>query len=208
LFGHRLNALRIPGLTVSSAALVAATVDSPSYCGVHAVVVTRGEGAPDGSARVALQLPDIWKQRFFFMGVGGNAGTLRPAVNATDRMQALGKGYATAITDTGHVGNGTDAGWVRTPDGKRDEAKIADFFYRAAHTATVTGKALAKAYYAEPVQHAYFDGCSTGGRMAMMEAERYPTDFDGIISGDPNMDYHATLQRFAVQKAAFASPAA
>lgn len=203
-----LNALRIPGLTVASADPVATTVDAPSYCGVQATVVTRGEGAPDGSARVALQLPDVWKQRFFFMGVGGNAGTLTPAVNVTDRIQALGKGYVTAITDTGHVGNGTDAGWVRTPDGKRDEAKIADFFYRAAHTATVAGKALAKAYYAEPVQRAYFDGCSTGGRMAMMEAERYPTDFDGIIAGDPNMDYRATLQRFLVQKAALVSPAA
>lgn len=202
------NTLRLPGLTIASAAPVAATVDVPAYCGVQANIVTRGDGAPDGSARVALQLPDVWKQRFFFMGVGGNAGTLTPAVNATDRTQALGKGYATAVTDTGHTGNGTDAGWVRLPDGRRDEAKIADFFYRAAHGATVAGKALAVAYYAEPVQHAYFDGCSTGGRMAMMEAERYPTDYDGIVAGDPNMDYRATLQRFVVQKAALASPAA
>ena len=203
-----LNALQVPFLTVTAATPVAATVDTPAHCSVQAIVVTQGEGAPNGSARVALQLPDVWKQRFFFMGVGGNAGTLTPAVNATDRLQALGKGYVTAVTDTGHIGNGTDAGWVHTPDGKRDEAKIADFFFRAAHDAALAGKALANAYYAEPVQHAYFDGCSTGGRMAMMEAERYPTDFDGIIAGDPNMDYHATLQRFLVQKAAFASPAA
>jgi feruloyl esterase len=203
-----LNALRLPGLSVIAAAPVAATADTPSHCAVQAVAITQGEGAPDGSARVGLQLPVVWKQRFFFMGVGGNGGSLTPAVNTTDRLSALGKGYVTAVTDTGHAGNGTDAGWVRTPDGKRDEAKIADFFYRAAHVATLAGKALAKAYYAEPVQHAYFDGCSTGGRMAMMEAERYPTDFDGIIAGDPNMDYHATLQRFLVQKAAFASAAA
>lgn len=203
-----LNALRVPGMSVSQAAAVAATADSPAFCGVQATVATQGEGAPDGSARVALQLPDAWTQRLFFMGVGGNAGTLMPAVNATDRAQALGKGYVTAVTDTGHVGNGTDASWVRSAAGKRDEAKIADFFYRAAHDAALAGKAFAKAYYAEPVRHAYFDGCSTGGRMAMMEAERYPTDFDGIIAGDPNMDYHATLQRFLVQKAAFASTAA
>jgi hypothetical protein len=60
------------------------------------------------------------------MGVGGNAGTLSPAVNAVDRASSLVKGYATAVTDTGHVGNGTDAAWVRAPDGKRDEAKITD----------------------------------------------------------------------------------
>jgi len=73
---------------------------------------------------------------------------------------------------------------------------------------TVAGKQFAQAYYAAPVQHAYFDGCSTGGRMAMMEAERYPNDYDGIIAGDPNMDYHAGLLRFVVQKAALSSPAA
>ena len=203
-----LNAMGVPGVTVTSTALVPAKGDTQAYCSVQATIVTHGEGAPDGSARIALQMPDAWKQRFFFMGTGGNAGTLVPAVNATDRALALGKGYVTALTDTGHTGNGTDAGWVRTPDGQRDEAKVADFFHRAAHIAAVSGKQFAQAYYAEPVQRAYFDGCSTGGRMAMMEAERYPTDFDGIIAGDPNMDYHATLQRFLVQKAAFASPAA
>lgn len=203
-----MNALHVPGVTVASASPVAASDTTPAWCNVQATIVTRGEGAPDGSARVALQFPDQWQQRFFFMGVGGNAGTLMPAVNATDRLSALGKGYVTAVTDTGHVGNGTDASWVRGPDGKRDEARITDFFYRAAHDATEGGKALARAYYAEPVQHAYFDGCSTGGRMAMMEAERYPTDFDGIIAGDPNMDYRAGLQRFVVQRAAFAAPTA
>lgn len=203
-----LNALHIANLNVTQAAPVAAADGIPAHCAVQAVVTTQGEGAPPGSARVALQLPDAWKQRFLFMGVGGNAGTLTPAINATDRLSALGKGYVTAVTDTGHIGNGTDAGWVRTPDGKPDQAKIADFFHRAAHDAAIAGKALAKAYYAEPVSRAYFDGCSTGGRMAMMEAERYPTDFDGIIAGDPNMDYRAGLQRFLVQKAAFASASA
>jgi feruloyl esterase len=203
-----LNALHIPNLNVTKAEPVAATADTPAHCAVQAMLTTKGGGAAPGSARVALQLPEDWKQRFLFMGVGGNAGTLTPAINATDRLSALGKGYVTAVTDTGHVGNGTDAAWVRTPDGKRDEAKITDFFHRAAHDATIAGKALAAAYYAQPVSHAYFDGCSTGGRMAMMEAERYPTDFDGIIAGDPNMDYRAGLQRFLVQKAAFASPAA
>jgi feruloyl esterase len=203
-----LTALNVAGVHITQATATAATDKVPAHCAVQGTIDTHGEAAPAGSARFALQLPDAWRQRFFLMGVGGNAGTLTPSVNAVDRESALGKGYAVIVQDSGHVGNGTDAGWLRTPDGKRDQAKMVDFLYRAAHDVTVTGKAFAQAYYAAPVQHAYFDGCSTGGRMAMMEAERYPTDFDGIIAGDPAMDYHSTLLRFAVQKAALSSPAA
>ena len=203
-----LNGLHVAGVQITQATPTAAAGTVPAYCAVQGTMVTSGDRAPPGSARFALQLPDTWKQRFFFMGVGGNAGTLTTSVNAVDRVSALGKGYAVIVQDSGHVGNGTDAGWLKTPDGKRDTAKMVDFLYRAAHSVTVTGKQFAKAYYAEPVRHAYFDGCSTGGRMAMMEAERYPTDFDGIVAGDPAMDYHSTLLRFAVQKAALSSPAA
>ena len=110
-----LNALHVASVTVTEAAPVAATGGAPAYCDVKGTVVTQGEGAPNGSARFAMQLPDDWRQRFFFMGVGGNAGTLTPAVNAIDRASSLGKGYVTAVTDTGHVGNGTDASWVRMP---------------------------------------------------------------------------------------------
>jgi len=203
-----LNALHVADVTVTEAAPVAASGTTPAFCDVKCTVVTRGEGAPDGSARFAMQFPDAWTQRFFFMGVGGNAGTLNPAVNAVDRASTLDKGYVTAVTDTGHTGNGTDASWVRGPDGKLDAAKVADFFHRAAHDVTLAGKQFSQAFYGAPVKRAYFDGCSTGGRMAMMEAERYPTDFDGIIAGDPNMDYNAGLLRVVVQKAAFASPEA
>lgn len=203
-----LNALHVPNLSVTQAMPVAATGGTPAYCAVQGTLTTHGEGAPDGSARVVIQLPETWQQRFFSMGVGGNAGTLNPAVNATDRAAALGKGYVVIVTDTGHTGNGTDANWVLSPDGKRDTAKITDFFYRAEHDVTVTGKQFAQAFYAAPVQHAYFDGCSNGGRMAMMEADRYPTDYDGIIAGDPGMDYNSAMLRLVVQKAALASPAA
>src|SRR3984957_16217651 len=203
-----LNALHVANVTVTSATPVGATTTAPALCDVRGTVVTQGEGVPDGSATFAMQLPETWQQRFFSMGVGGNAGRLVPAVNATDQSAAPGKGYVTIVTDTGHTGNGTDANWVLGPDGKRDTIKVTDFFYRAEHDVTVAGKQFAQAYYDAPVKHAYFDGCSTGGRMAMMEAERYPGDYDGIIAGDPNMDYHSGLLRFVVQKAALASPAA
>jgi len=203
-----LNALSVPNVHVASAKAVAASNTDPAYCRVVGTVATHGEGAPDGSARFAMRLPDAWRQRFFFMGVGGNAGRLVPAVNVTDHREALGKGYAVVVTDAGHTGNGTDAAWVIAPDGKRDTAKVADFFYRAAHEVTVAGKQFAQAYYAAPVEHAYFDGCSNGGRMGMMEADRYPTDYDGIIAGDPGMDFNSVMLRFAVQKVALASAAA
>jgi feruloyl esterase len=203
-----LNALHVAGVTVTDASPVAATATAPALCSVHGTVVTHGEGVPNGLATFAMQLPETWQQRFFSMGVGGNAGRLVPATNATDQAAAPGKGYVTIVTDTGHTGNGTDADWVVGPDGKRDTVKVTDFFYRAEHDVTVAGKLLAQTYYAAPVQHAYFDGCSTGGRMAMMEAERYPADYDGIIAGDPNMDYNSGMLRFVVQKAALASPAA
>src|SRR4051812_12885441 len=156
-----LNALHVADVTITEAKPLAAT--APALCDVRGTVITRGEGVGNGSAIFAMQLPEAWRQRFFSMGVGGNAGRLVPAVNATDLASATGKGYATIVTDTGHVGNGTDANWVLGPDGKRDMVKVTDFFYRAEHNVTVAGKAFAQAYYAAPVKHAYFDGCSTGG---------------------------------------------
>ncbi len=203
-----LNALHVPDVSVTDAKPVAAAGTAPAYCDVQGTVVTKGAGAADGLARFALQLPEAWQKRFLFLGVGGNAGNLVPSANATDRALALGKGYATILTDTGHVGDGTSAKWTRLPDGKLDTAKRIDFFHRAAHGVTVAGKAFAAAYYAAKVEHAYFDGCSTGGRMAMMEAGRYPEDYEGVIAGDPMMSFQTYAARAVVQKAALASPAA
>ena len=131
-----------------------------------------------------------------------------PSANVTDLGLALGKGYTTILTDTGHVGDGVSAKWTRLPDGRPDTVKRTDFSYRAAHDVTVAGKAFAEAYYFAKVEHAYFDGCSTGGRMAMMEAERYPEDYEGVIAGDPLMSSTTSAARAVVQNAALSSPAA
>jgi feruloyl esterase len=203
-----LNALHVPDVSVTDAKPVAADGTTPAYCEVHGTVVTKGAGVADGLARFAMQLPEAWQQRFLFLGVGGNAGNLVPSANVTDRGLALAKGYTMILTDTGHVGDGTTANWTRLPDGKPDTAKRIDFFHRAAHDVTIAGKAFAEAFYATKVAHAYFDGCSTGGRMAMMEAERYPQDYDGVIAGDPMMSFHTYTARAVVQKAALSSPAA
>ena len=203
-----LNALHVPDVNVTDAKPVAAAGTVPAYCDVQGTVVTKGAGEAEGLARFAMQLPEAWQRRFLFLGVGGNAGSLVPSANVTDRNSALGKGYTMILTDTGHVGDGTTAKWTRLPDGKPDTVKMTDFFHRAAHSVTVAGKAFAEAYYAAKVEHAYFDGCSTGGRMAMMEAQRYPEDYQGVIAGDPMMSFHTYSARAIVQKAALSSPAA
>lgn len=201
-----LNALQVADINVKEAKPVAATPEVPGHCAVQGTVVTRGDGAPDGSARFSMQLPNEWHQRFLFLGVGGNAGTLQPSANALDRAQALKKGYTVVVTDTGHVGDGTSADWVRTADGSLDQAKVSDFLFRAVHNVTVAGKAFTQAYYSAPVRHAYFDGCSTGGRMALAAAIHYPDDFSGIISGDPAMDFNLNLSRLAIQKTLLSHP--
>ena len=87
------------------------------------------------------------------------------------------RGYASASTDTGHLES--DQNWGK------DRAKEIDYGHRGTHVTAVAGKALTGSFYGQAVQHAYFEGCSNGGRQALMEVQRYPEDFDGIIAGDP-----------------------
>src|SRR6185437_3020591 len=89
-------------------------------------------------------------------------------------------GYATSASDTGHKAEGTDARWaLNHPE------KIVDFGYRAVHETAGIAKQVIKAYYGEQQQRAYFDSCSDGGREALMEAQRFPEDYDGILAGAP-----------------------
>ena len=107
------------------------------------------------------------------------AGTIGYAAMAT----AVAAGYAAASTDTGHSG-GSVMFVVGHPE------KLVDFAYRAVHEMTVAAKAVTAGYYGQAPKHSYFNGCSTGGRQAIAEAQRFPGDYDGIIAGDP--DFYAT----------------
>ena len=110
-------------------------------------------------------------------GNGGFAGEIDDFSLAI----ALHEGYATAGTDTGHAAGGTDARWaLGHPE------KVTDFGYRAIHEMTQDAKLVVKQFYGKhPLQRAYFASCSNGGRQALMEAQRYPGDYDGIIAGAP-----------------------
>jgi feruloyl esterase len=186
-----LSRLNIHGMTIGDA--VAKAEAAPAFCDVTGTVTTSGAGAPDGSARFEIKLPVQWNGKFLFWGVGGLAGGLYPSATHADIVAATAKGYATAVTDTGHQGGMTDASWALTAPGQADDAKLTDYYFRAVHDVTVAAKQLVGAYYGAPIARSYFDGCSNGGRQGLVEASRYPDDYDGIVAGAPFMDLKAIL---------------
>lgn len=197
-----------PGVTIVSATTVAATATVPAYCDVTGSLNTSGAGAPAGSAAFELRLPAVWNNKFLFFGVGGLAGSTYGdfSANPVDLQEALPLGYATAITDEGHTAGNTDASWALLANGQPDRAKLADYYNRATHEVTVAAKALVAAYYGGAISYAYFDGCSNGGRQAMVEASQFPTDYDGIIAGAPFLDIRTIMGGDKDAKALFSTP--
>jgi feruloyl esterase len=182
-----LTALNVPNVTITSATDVAAAPPQPEYCDVKGSVATSGFGAGPGSAGFESKLPTNWNGKFLFNGVGGLAGNLGSSANPVDQALFLVKGYATGVTDTGHLN--TNPTWEYTSPGVPNTPAITDYFYRAVHEATVATKALTKAYYNAPrITRSYFDGCSNGGKMGFEEATRFPNDYDGIVAGAPWLD--------------------
>jgi feruloyl esterase len=118
-------------------------------------------------------LPDDYNGRFQAVGGGGLAGSISHSAMVT----AVNAGFASASTDTGH--RSTDSMWLADPQRRED------YGYRAIHEMTVKAKAIIDAYYGSEPAYSYFNGCSTGGRQGLMEAQRFPDDYDGIISGAP-----------------------
>ena len=167
----------VPMATTAAAKLVPAAGRAPAYCEVTATL------APVVGSKVGVvyRLPAGWNGKVIGYGGGGWAGNVRIETVAVD----LARGYATLQTDGGHPsGNAGDSTWV-APGGTTDEVALNDFAWRAVHTMTEAGKAVVAHYYGRPQQKAYFSGCSTGGRMALMEAQRFPDDYDAIAAGAP-----------------------
>jgi feruloyl esterase len=118
------------------------------------------------------------------VGNGGFAGS----IDYGSMARNLKRGYATAATDTGHEAEAGDASWAfRHPE------KVTDFGYRGLHETTVNAKGLIRAFYSRLPGHSYFDSCSDGGREALMEAQRFPEDFDGILAGAPANSWSTML---------------
>jgi feruloyl esterase len=194
-----LSALGVSGVTITSATDVAATTSAPEYCHVLGSVASpSGNPNRDG---FALDLPASWSGRFLMSGGGGFAGSVAGANPA-----ALSKGFAVASTDTGHRGG--DASWAITAPHVPAQGAVTDYYHLAVHNVTVVGKQLATSFYRGSISYAYFQGCSTGGRQALVAAERYPDDFDGIIAGDAFMTHRLVLQQLKGELALLEPPTA
>ena len=154
------------GTTITAAAVVPAADNVPQYCRVDGHVTT-----PGNEVNFRLGLPTAWNGKYYFVGVGGLGG------NIGNLNAGLTRGYASASTDTGHQAS--------EPNWHANRAKEIDYGHRGTHVTAVAGKELTTAFFGKQPVHSYFNGCSNGGRQALMEVQRYPTDFDGIIAGDP-----------------------
>jgi len=177
--------------TVKSAKLVEAAQGLPAYCEVEAVI----QPVPGSQIGVVYRLPMDWNGKALGLGGGGWAGNVR----LRTASQGLQKGYATLQTDAGHPNpNGTNADWSLSGPGKLNDAAVTDFSWRAIHLMTAVGKQVIAAYYGRPQSRAYFQGCSTGGRQGLMEAQRFPADYDGIVAGAPVYDFR--VQTSAVMR--------
>jgi hypothetical protein len=189
-------ALRLPHVTVDSATPVTSgsftppgqpTITGlPAFCDV-AMTQTDPAGNP---ISIEVWLPRNWNGRFQGIGGGGwFCGISYRAIAPTAPGLATGllAGYATASTDCGHPL--ATASFALNPDGTLNRPLITDFASTGIHDMTVDGQALTTAFYGNAPRFSYFYGCSTGGRQGLMEAQQYPADYDGIVSGAPAINW-------------------
>ncbi|MGH8258128.1 MAG: tannase/feruloyl esterase family alpha/beta hydrolase [Steroidobacteraceae bacterium] len=156
---------------------IGATPSAPAFCRVTGML------APEIAFEITL--PDRWNGRFYMIGNGGLAGeSLRSPFRIAQRDAALGNGFAVAQTNTGHNARKEPGGIfvLSNPE------KAIDYAYRAVNLTVTTAKAVMRRYYGTAVERSYWDSCSNGGRQGLIEAERYPRDFDGILVGSPWVD--------------------
>lgn len=196
---ERVAHLALPAATITAATVVAAGSFAgppspfsgldltafykalPAFCRVSATATPTA----DSDIRIEIWLPASgWNGKLLGLGNGGFAGLIDYVQLGT----AMSKGYAATATDAGHTGSPIDATWA-----PGHPEKVVDFGHRAIHEMTRVAKETARAFYAELPRRSYFAGCSDGGREALMEAQRYPADYDGILAGAPANAWTALL---------------
>ena len=202
----KLSALRLPYTTITSAvAVLAGPLHAPAAFGGPAgvvpgrcVVQAITRPSKDSEIHLEVWLPlSGWNGKYLQVGNGGWAG----AVDEAALADPLRRGYAVAGTDDGHRSDGPvpSASWaVGHPE------KLIDFGYRAVHETSVQAKAIVRTYYGRDAALSYFNGCSDGGREALMEAQRYPEDFAGIIAGSPANNWSHLFTGFVWNEQALA----
>jgi len=195
----RLMSFKSDGVEITRAASMAAgstdpnpygppdrSAPRPAYCRVEGVINRRvGFGGEEFGIHFALAMPDHWNGDFLMQGGGGGNGIVLPPVGQTAAGDTPGlmRGFAVVSTDTGHTSHAGpfDFGFMK------DEEAYLDFAYRANAEVASLAKRLITTHYGKAAAYSYFAGCSTGGREGMILSQRYPTAFNGIISGDPAM---------------------
>jgi len=154
----------------------------PIVSRVHRYCAVTGYAAPQNRFELTLPLPADWNQNFFFTACGGFCGT----VDEKRCHLALARGYASATGNGGHEssGNGFDAVWAANAPNLQE-----DFGWRSNHVVTLIAKAVTSHYYGRPIKHSYMAGNSKGGQAVLLEAQRFPEDFDGLMPTAPVYDY-------------------
>jgi feruloyl esterase len=169
-----LTSLALPHANITSAQ----PVNAPGAHGVCRVAATI-RPVTDSEIKVEVWLPlEGWNGKLEANGNGGWSGS----ISAQTLAAGAARGYASAMSDLGHEGSSASFA-LGHPE------KLVDFGYRAAHEMAVAAKAIVAAYYGDAPKLSYWNGCSAGGRSALMEAQRYPADFDGIIAGAPGLNW-------------------
>ena len=164
-----------PDTTITLVQLLAAG-SNPSPVGTIALSICRVVGVISPAINFEVWMPTTsWNGKYQGVGNGGLAGS----ISFSDMRTALSENYATASTDTGHSSNAPGDPWWTNAQ------QIKDYGYRSIHELALKAKAMVSGFYGLGPQHSYFNGCSTGGRQAFMEAQRYPEDYDGILAGSP-----------------------
>jgi feruloyl esterase len=195
-----LTRLKWPGVEITSARMVPASAAGtvpfnrytkatipaalPEHCRVEGVIDRRkGAGGVEYGIGFAVNLPDNWNGRLLYQGGGAFNGSIQEPLGLgfAGEEPALSQGFAVVSTDSGHQGAPFDTTFYK------DQQASLDFALNSVPTVTRTGRDLATAYFGRAPHHTYAAGCSTGGREGMLGAERFPTLFDGILSGDPAM---------------------
>lgn len=184
----KLVEVKLPGVTVSAAEF------ADKRCRVALTLTPSADS--DIKSEVWLPPAGAWNGKLLMVGGGGFVGS----INQRGLAGAVSEGYAGASTDTGHTG-GDGSFALGHPE------KVVDFAYRAVHETVVAAKTVIAAHYGRPARLAYWEGCSTGGRQGLMEAQRYPEDFDGIIAGAPaNNQIQLCAWRMRVMVASLRGP--
>jgi feruloyl esterase len=202
---HALLALQSAQFLIRSAQVRTATFAGRSltFCEIDATAHPTA-GSHIG---IVVRMPDPWNGKLLGLGGGGMAGNValesqNPLPGALDN---LAKGYATAQNDTGHASPSLwDTSWAKLPDGNPNWDGLEDFAFRAVHLMTVWAKKVVQQYYDAPARQSYFMGCSTGGRQALMEVQRFPQDYDGVVSGAPVYDQRVAASMVATSRALIA----